>query len=121
MESHPLVVNLRHKDKFGNRPFYQVYVGRKCGEFPQSMWGNPFKLYNRTPETERECLALYEKYFWETPHLYKNIGHLRGKILACWCKPQACHANFLAEIANLPYEQFDTEVEVGETVKDGKC
>jgi hypothetical protein len=30
-----------------------------------------------------------------------NLPHLRGKNLACWCKPgQPCHADVLLEIAN---------------------
>lgn len=32
-----------------------------------------------------------------------DIAHLRGKNLACWCKPgDPCHADILIEIANRP-------------------
>ncbi|QGJ74525.1 DUF4326 domain-containing protein [Sinorhizobium meliloti] len=31
----------------------------------------------------------------------ENVEELRGKILACWCRPGApCHANMLPEVAN---------------------
>lgn len=35
--------------------------------------------------------------------LHKHLHTLRGKNLACWCKPGApCHADVLLEIANRP-------------------
>ncbi|MFZ5719242.1 MAG: DUF4326 domain-containing protein [Pseudomonadota bacterium] len=37
----------------------------------------------------------------ETGRLTLDLGHLRGKNLACWCKPDApCHADVLLELAN---------------------
>lgn len=33
--------------------------------------------------------------------LIKQIPlELRGKTLGCWCKPDACHGDVLAELAN---------------------
>ncbi|RVL53583.1 DUF4326 domain-containing protein [Sinorhizobium meliloti] len=33
----------------------------------------------------------------------ENVDELRGKNLACWCKPGApCHADVLVEVANRP-------------------
>ncbi|MHB8407806.1 MAG: DUF4326 domain-containing protein [Acidiferrobacterales bacterium] len=28
------------------------------------------------------------------------LGELRGKVLGCWCSPQACHGDVLEELAN---------------------
>lgn len=38
------------------------------------------------------------EHFWR---MSREIGELRGKNLACWCKPgKPCHADVLLEIAN---------------------
>ena len=29
-----------------------------------------------------------------------HIHELKGKVLGCWCAPQACHGDTLAELAN---------------------
>ena len=40
-------------------------------------------------------------YYWNTPDLYLNIFHLKGKVLGCWCDPdELCHAHFLCHMAN---------------------
>lgn len=71
---------------------YDVYIGRP------SKWGNPFKI---GPDgTRTEVIEKYKKWFWQQPDLVKAIPELQGKILGCWCKPHACHGDFLAEIAN---------------------
>jgi hypothetical protein len=50
--------------------------------------------------------AMYvEKENWRKrlgyPHPMDALGELRGKNLACWCKPgEPCHADVLLELAN---------------------
>jgi len=93
-------------------PENTVYVGRP------TKWGNPFKVgepqYNPvegqfgliTPTTIEQCVKLYRAYAkWcmKNPdsRMIKEIHELRGKNLACWCKPgEPCHADVLLEIAN---------------------
>lgn len=37
--------------------------------------------------------------------IMRDIAQLRGKNLACWCKPgEPCHADVLLELANRPIE-----------------
>lgn len=79
---HPLVVHCK-KDK------YDVYIGRP------SKWGNPFVV--GTDGTREEVLAKYSKWI-STQEL--PFHELKGKVLGCWCSPQACHGDILAEIAN---------------------
>jgi hypothetical protein len=44
-------------------------------------------------------LAIVERFRWMIYHLEE----LRGKNLACWCKPgEPCHADVLLELANRP-------------------
>merc|ERR1712039_1070878 len=37
--------------------------------------------------------------------LRSKLGELRGLELGCWCKPEACHADILAELANNNYTE----------------
>ncbi|MEX0598146.1 MAG: DUF4326 domain-containing protein, partial [Candidatus Paceibacterota bacterium] len=61
----------------------------------QTKWANTYsvKKYRRD-----ECLRLYKEYIKTRPDLINNISELRGKILGCWCHPDKCHGDILAEI-----------------------
>lgn len=83
-------------------------------------WGNPFvpePLRNgggwrpggRVAEERRrseQCVEMFRNKLlhgkgepWET--MRRELPELRGKSLACWCKPGApCHADVLIEVAN---------------------
>lgn len=71
-----------------------VYVGRS------SLWGNPYTVgeYGR-----ERALELYRRWVMapDQEHLRNQMRErLRGKNLVCWCKPAACHADIILEIAN---------------------
>lgn len=71
---------------------YDVYIGRP------SKWGNPFRL-----EDGQDRVAVihqYREWLLKQPELLAAIPSLRGRILGCWCKPQPCHGDVLAELAN---------------------
>lgn len=88
---HPLVV---HRNT-GN---FDVYVGRP------TKWGNPFVIGKDGDRDE--VIRKYKAYLLEHPELvHAAMKELRGKVLACWCAPHACHADVLATIANLPPEE----------------
>lgn len=71
----------------------QVYVGRP------SKWGNPFIA--GVHGTREEVIAKYETWIRNKPDLMIAARHeLRGKVLGCWCAPEACHADVLVRIAN---------------------
>ncbi len=84
------------------------YVGRG------SRWGNPFVV---GPDGDAaECVRKYAE--WLLPYTHsgprngmgdfllsqthlEEIEALRGKNLACWCKPdQPCHGDWLLALAN---------------------
>ena len=47
-----------------------------------------------------EAVELFRRL--QAPHLL-DVAQLRGKNLACWCKPgEPCHADVLLELANRP-------------------
>jgi len=74
-----------------------------------SKWGNPFKVMlerskGEAAEAFKAWLAI-EGVTAEIPErkewMLKNLHTLRGKDLACWCKPdEPCHADVLLELAN---------------------
>ena len=84
------VVNLTH-DK------YDVFIGRP------SIFGNPFKI---TLAVDRDTVInKYREYFYnriERDEAFKNrvILECTGRRLGCYCHPQACHGDIIAEWLN---------------------
>lgn len=79
---------------------YDVYIGRP------SKWGNPFTHGSDRKtraafivKSREEAIRRYEEYLFSSG-LIKDIEELRGKVLGCWCKPQACHGDVLARLLN---------------------
>jgi Domain of unknown function (DUF4326) len=69
---------------------HDVYIGRP------SKWGNPFAIGK--DGTRDEVIAKYELWIVTQPHLMAALPELRGKMLACWCAPLACHGDVLAKL-----------------------
>jgi len=107
----PVRIQLK-RTKGWKMPANTVKVDRK------TKWGNPFKVGETFEVTDDEggpvvgtyvCMSAAEAvdHFraymdgfaaWE---LREEIAGLRGKNLACWCKPgEPCHADVLLELAN---------------------
>jgi Domain of unknown function (DUF4326) len=75
-----------------------IYVGRANSHFPASPFGNPFRPGR--DGTRTDCLAKYRDWLLSRPELLALLPALKGKRLGCWCKPLACHADILAELAD---------------------
>jgi hypothetical protein len=83
---------------------YNVYIGRPC------KWGNPYThkqdgktLAKYVVNTREEAVEAYREWITngEGKHLLDDLHELKGgKILGCWCKPQACHGDVLVELIN---------------------
>lgn len=72
---------------------YDVYIGRP------SLWGNPFTIGK--DGTRAQVIVKYQAWLDANPNLKARArSELRGKVLACWCKPLACHGDILSEVAN---------------------
>ena len=70
-----------------------------------SRWGNPYKLaeFSGSPTRQAELAVACFSQMVDTNRDFRILAkeELRGKNLACWCKPgQPCHADVLLEIAN---------------------
>ena len=74
------------------REHHDVYIGRP------SKWGNPF-LIGRDG-TRDEVITKYRAWIVKQPHLMASLHELKGKVLGCWCSPQACHGDVLSQLAN---------------------
>ena len=99
----------RKRTKGWRMPPNTVYVGRG------TRWGNPFVVGK--DGTASECVAKFikqlfpyrhrppentlENFYISEANLEDAYRDLRGKNLACWCKPgDDCHADALLIIAN---------------------
>jgi hypothetical protein len=76
-----------------------IYIGRRNNRrgLPESEFANPFPI-NRN-RTREEAIAAYREWLLGNTALMALIPTLRGKRLACWCSPEACHGDVLAELA----------------------
>ena len=71
---------------------YDVYIGRP------SKWGNPFVIGK---DGDREMvIRKYREWLIEQPELVAALPELKGKVLGCWCSPQACHGDVLISLVN---------------------
>jgi len=89
-------------------------------------WGNPFVVGQQyavegddepaTVESTEEAVILFRDWVESGPWYGCEFDptELRGKNLACWCKPgDPCHADVLLELANTNPEQNVPLLEVG--------
>lgn len=62
-------------------------------------WGNPFRT--GTHGTRAQVIQQFKRLVLSQPDLVEHIRReLRGRDLACCCKPKLCHGDVLLEIAN---------------------
>lgn len=69
-----------------------VYIGRP------SIWGNPFVIGK--DGDRRAVVEKYAAYLIADAALMARLPELRGRDLACWCAPAACHGDVLLRLAN---------------------
>lgn len=74
-----------------------VYIGRG------SKWGNPYVI--GVHGNRAEVIAKYEVYLSNNEMLLKSLDQLKGKNLACYCSPLACHGDLLLKLANTQREE----------------
>jgi hypothetical protein len=92
------VINIKKETSYSNQkstPDYE-YIGRG------SYWGNPYSMYEEG-ETREEVIRKYEYDFQfdKFPNKDKlKVYELAGKRLGCFCKPEACHGDVLANFLN---------------------
>ena len=92
------VINIKKETDYSSQrstPVYE-YIGRG------SYWGNPYSMYEEGDDRD-EVIRKY-KYdfdFEKFPNKAKSeVYKLAGKRLGCFCKPQSCHGDVLADFLN---------------------
>ena len=71
---------------------YDIFIGRP------SVWGNPYEIGK--DGTRSEVIAKYREYLLGNKELMSLLYQVKGKTLGCWCKPQNCHGDVIAEVAD---------------------
>lgn len=80
---------------------YDIYIGRDVKRLgiKKSPYANPFKIGR--DGTREEVIEKYRKWLLNQPELVERAKReLKGKVLGCWCKPEACHGDVLVEIVD---------------------
>jgi hypothetical protein len=77
-----------------------IYVGRAVPRLglPASPFANPYRI---GPDGGRaDVIERYRSWILGRPDLLLRLHELRGRPLACWCSPEACHANVLVDLVD---------------------
>jgi len=81
-----------------------VYIGRPMymggWKLAGSKWANPFKIDEKNGIDRKKVVEMYKEWIVKQPELMSSLDELKGKTLGCWCKPELCHGDVLAELAN---------------------
>ncbi|SHG92113.1 DUF4326 domain-containing protein [Streptoalloteichus hindustanus] len=104
---HTVVVNVRKSGPHSRLVPWLVehdlitYVGHAGPRhsWPDSDFASPFV---KEAKADREAMVRhYRAWLQERPELVRRVrsGELRGRALGCWCAPEPCHADVLAELA----------------------
>jgi uncharacterized phage-like protein YoqJ len=87
------IVNIHRTKK------YDVYIGR-AGHGLDGYFGNPFRLEDFGGDREA-CLRVYRAYFYDRLsydlEFRRKVQALKGKTLGCFCWPDLCHGEVIAE------------------------
>lgn len=89
------VLNLRH-DELGDA----VYVGRANPRrgLAESIFANPYRV--AVDGTREQVIQKYLRHILGRQEFLLRLPELRGRRLACWCSPEPCHADVLAELVD---------------------
>jgi len=85
---------------------YDVYVGRFHPAVPRNkapddfVWGNPFVIGRHCADRNQAIRMFAERMAADPDLCARARRELAGKVLGCWCRPHACHADVLYHIAN---------------------
>ena len=84
---------------------HDVYIGRAVPRrgYKASKWANPYKV--GVDGTRDEVIDKYAEWLHAHPELLACLPELEGKVLGCWCAPERCHGDVLAEMVNTHGDQ----------------
>jgi len=92
------VINIKKDTKYKGLTSNEKYeyIGRG------SYWGNPYSMYEDGDDRDEVIRKFkYDFDFEKFPNKDKSeVYKLAGKRLGCFCKPEACHGDVLADFLN---------------------
>jgi len=92
------VINIKRQPEYqGEKSTLSYeYIGRG------SYWGNPYSMYEEGDDRDEVIRKYkYDFEFEKFPNKEKTeVYKLAGKRLGCFCKPQSCHGDVLADYLN---------------------
>ena len=92
------VINIKRQPEYqGDKSTSSYeYIGRG------SYWGNPYSMYEEGDDRDEVIRKYkYDFEFEKFPNKEKTeVYKLAGKRLGCFCKPQSCHGDVLADYLN---------------------
>lgn len=92
------VINIKREDQYKNLKSTTTYeyIGRG------SYWGNPYSMHEDGSSREEVIHKFkYDFDYEKFPNKEKSeVYKLAGKRLGCFCKPEACHGDVLADFLN---------------------
>lgn len=92
------VINIKKDTKYKGLTSNEKYeyIGRG------SYWGNPYSMYEDGDDRDEVIRKFkYDFDFEKFPNKNKSeVYKLAGKRLGCFCKPEACHGDVLADFLN---------------------
>ncbi|MPW30748.1 DUF4326 domain-containing protein [Agarivorans sp. B2Z047] len=92
------VINIKRETEYQKEkstPRYE-YIGRG------SYWGNPYSMHEEGESRDEVIRKFkYDFDYEKFPNKEKSeVFKLKGKRLGCFCKPEACHGDVLADFLN---------------------
>lgn len=92
------VINIKRETEYQNikSTANYEYIGRG------SYWGNPYSMYEEGDDRDEVIRKFkYDFDYDKFPNKEKSeVFKLKGKRLGCFCKPEACHGDVLANFLN---------------------
>lgn len=83
----------------------ELYIGRDMHRggwaLHKSPWYCPYRVTTAKSKgdgTRDEVMRKFRAYMLRNKELLARLPELRGKTLACWCKPKKCHGDILLEL-----------------------
>ena len=79
---------------------FDIYIGR-AGRGEDGYFGNPFRMGNGI--SRDDAVQKFRRYFAgriENSEFKRRVLALKGKRLGCFCKPNACHGDVIADWLN---------------------
>lgn len=99
------VINIKDAPAGWHETWPYMYIGR-AGKGLSGRWGNPFVLRHNT---RTNILEKYRAWFYapqQEAFRTQAFIDLKDRILVCFCKPELCHGDVIANYVDNEHENM---------------